>query len=255
LKERIDLLLVRRGLVSTREKAQAYLMAGSVFVDGQLELKSGTKTDVNANIELKTNPLPFVSRGGLKLADALTRWRINLEGCVCVDIGASTGGFTDVMLQRGAARVYAIDVGYGQLAHSLRTDVRVIAMERVNIRYLKEDAIPCAVDFVTIDVSFISLKLVLPVAARLLRQERDAHAAQAKRICAPIGIVALVKPQFEAGRAQVGKGGIVRDAAVHESVIENVKRYAQENDLLVVEIVTSPITGAKGNKEFLMWLR
>jgi 23S rRNA (cytidine1920-2'-O)/16S rRNA (cytidine1409-2'-O)-methyltransferase len=238
VKERIDVLLVQRGLVPSREKAQAFLMAGSVLVDGTVEWKPGTRVDVDADIALKEDPVPYVSRGGLKLAAALDAWDIDLAGVVCADIGASTGGFTDVMLKRGAARVYAIDVGYGQLDFSLRNDSRVVNLERQNVRYLPEDAVPEPCGFVSIDVSFISLKLVLPTAARICNNR----------------LVALVKPQFEAGRAQVGKGGIVRDPAVHAEVVAKVQGYSEENGLVCRGVMDSPITGAKGNQEFLLLL-
>ncbi|MDR1795992.1 MAG: TlyA family RNA methyltransferase [Clostridiales Family XIII bacterium] len=246
MKERVDVLLVERGLVPSREKAQAFLMAGSVLVDGQIEWKPGTRVDSGAEIVLKEDPVPYVSRGGLKLAAALDAWGIDVGGLVCADIGASTGGFTDVMLKRGASRVYAIDVGYGQLDFSLREDPRVVNIERMNVRNLPEDAVPEPVSFLSIDVSFISLKLVLPVAVRLLRREPATPG---------VGIVALVKPQFEAGRAQVGKGGIVRDPAVHAEVVGKVKHYSEECGLACLGVMDSPITGTKGNKEFLLWLR
>jgi len=243
MKERIDVLLVERGLAPSREKARAFLMAGAVLVNGQPELKPGTTVDTDAAISLKENPIPYVSRGGLKLEAALDAWNIDVKGLVCADIGASTGGFTDLLLKRGAARVYALDVGYGQLDYSLRNDPRVVNMERVNVRYLPEDAIPESIDFCTIDVSFISLKLILPVAVRMFGEK-------------PRSIVALVKPQFEAGREQVGKGGIVRDEKIHAEVLEKVKIYAGENGLnAAAEPIESPIFGAKGNKEFLLYMR
>ena len=235
-------MLVNRKLVATREKAQAYLMAGSVTVNGRRETKAGTKFDVDSEIIIAEDPIPYVSRGGLKLEAAIDCWEIGLDGRVCIDIGASTGGFTDLMLQRGAKKVYAIDVGYGQLDYKLRNDPRVVNMEKTNVRLLDTDAFPEKADFITIDVSFISLKLVLPVAERLLAAGDSA-------------IVCLVKPQFEAERAQVGKGGIVRDAAVHEAVILNVKGYASESGLETVSVTDSPITGTKGNKEFLFLLK
>ena len=232
-------MLVNRGLVPTREKAQAFLMAGAVTVNGLCETKAGTKVDAEAEIVLAEDPNPYVSRGGLKLEAALDRWDIGLSGAVCVDIGASTGGFTDLMLKRGASKVYAIDVGYGQLDYKLRNDARVIVMEKINIRLLDAEAFPEKADFISIDVSFISLKLVLPVAARLLKDGEGAR------------MVALIKPQFEAERAQVGKGGIVRDAKVHAAVVEKVRGYAAENGLVAVAEIESPIFGTKGNKEFL----
>ena len=243
MKERIDVLLVERGLLPSREKAQAYIMAGSVEVNGRIDIKAGTKIDKDAEIILKEDPIPFVSRGGLKLKAALDEWEIEIDGSVCVDIGASTGGFTDLMLARGAAKVYAIDVGYGQLDYSLRTDPRVVNMEKTNIRLLDTDEFPEKADFICIDVSFISLKLVLPVAVRLLKEGASS--------C----IVCLVKPQFEAARNQVGKGGIIKDPIVHAEVLEKVRDYAAENCLEVVSEIESPIRGTKGNTEYLMMVK
>ena len=237
------MLLVDRGLVPTREKAQAYLMAGSVTVNGRRELKAGTKVDIDADISLAEDPMPYVSRGGLKLEAAIDYWKIRLEKTVCVDIGASTGGFTDLMLKRGAAKVYSIDVGYGQLDYKLRTDIRVVNMEKTNIRLLDPAGFPEKADFIAIDVSFISLKLVLPVAALLLNNTLSSR------------IICLVKPQFEAERAQVGKGGIVRDIGVHAEVLDRVRVYASDNGLLAEGEIESPIRGTKGNQEYLMLLR
>ena len=256
-KERIDVLMVQRGLAASRERAQAFLMAGAVRVNGFAELKAGTRVDADAAIELAEDPLPYVSRGGLKLEAALDEWGVDLNGIVCVDIGASTGGFTDLMLQRGAARVYAIDVGYGQLDYKLRNDPRVVNMERTNVRLLDVEEFPERAGFIAIDVSFISLKLVLPVAAGLLDKGGVSHMNR------PLGsgnhmnrslLVCLVKPQFEAERGQVGKGGIVRDSAVHEAVVDKVKGYASDNGFKVNGVIESPILGTKGNKEFLVLL-
>ena len=247
MKERIDVLMVSRGLVGSRERAQGFLMAGAVKVNGVCELKAGTRVDVDAVIELAEDPVPYVSRGGLKLERALDEWGIDLEGVVCVDIGASTGGFTDLMLKRGAARVYAIDVGYGQLDYKLRNDPRVVNMERTNVRLLDVEEFPERAGFIAIDVSFISLKLVLPVAAALLNKEIGTPRAAATVVC-------LVKPQFEAERGQVGKGGIVRDPAVHEAVLEKVILYAADLGFKSGGVVESPILGTKGNKEFLVLL-
>jgi 23S rRNA (cytidine1920-2'-O)/16S rRNA (cytidine1409-2'-O)-methyltransferase len=244
MKERVDVLMVERGLARSREKAQALLMAGSVSVDGLREWKPGTRYAAEAVIEVAEDPVPYVGRGGLKLKAALDAWQIDPSGLICMDIGASTGGFTDVLLQGGAARVYAVDVGYGQLDYTLRGDPRVVNMERTNIRFLDTETFPEKVDLIVIDVAFISLSLVFPVAVRLLRKDP-----------AGPGIVALVKPQFEAGRAQVGKGGIVRDPGVHAEVLEKVKNYAQNCGLSAEEVMDSPVLGAKGNKEFLLWLR
>ena len=241
MKERIDVLLVEKGLVPSREKAQAFLMAGSVSVDGRRELKAGTKVASDAEIVLYEDPVPYVSRGGLKLAAAVDEWDIDLKNTVCIDVGASTGGFTDLMLQREAARVYAIDVGYGQLDYKLRTDPRVVNMEKTNIRLLDPDGFPEKADFICVDVSFISLKLVLPVAARLLKDPGSR-------------IVCLVKPQFEAERGQVGKGGVVRNGDVRDEVLKKVRGYAAGCGLFPAAEIESPIRGAKGNVEFLMLL-
>lgn len=236
-KERLDKLLVERGLVETRSKAQAHIMAGEVTVDGQRVDKAGTAVPVDAEIEL-AQPLPYVSRGGYKLAGALDAFGIDVAGRICADVGACTGGFTDVMLQRGASRVYAIDVGQGQLDWKLRQDDRVIVMERINARYQETLAEP--VSFVAIDVSFISLRLILPSVAQWLTEEAD--------------VVALIKPQFEAGPELVGKGGIVRDAAVHRQVLADVLAWATGNGWGVAGLIASPIHGTGGNREFLVWL-
>ena len=240
LKERLDVLLVQRGLFPSREKAKAAIMSGIVTVDGQLSDKAGNMVDTGAVIALKENSCPYVSRGGLKLAKAMELWHIQLAGAVCMDIGASTGGFTDCMLQNGASLVYAVDVGYGQLDYKLRRDERVINMEKCNIRYIDKEQIK-ALDFISIDVSFISLRLVFPVAAELLKDGGS--------------LVCLVKPQFEAGREQVGKKGIVRDKKVHVQVIENVIKYSIENELFPCGLTYSPVKGAKGNIEYLLMLR
>ncbi len=241
MKDRLDVVLVKRGFFQSREKAKASIMAGIVFVDGKREDKAGTPIDENAEIFVKEDICPYVSRGGLKLDKTMELYGFNLEGATCVDIGASTGGFTDCMLQHGAAKVFAIDVGYGQLDYKLRTDSRVVNMEKTNVRYLDTELVDPDVDFISIDVSFISLKLIFPVAAKLLGKSG--------------GIVCLVKPQFEAGREQVGKKGIVRDPAVHVEVLEKVAGYATENGLYVNGMTYSPITGAKGNIEYLFYLR
>lgn len=225
----------------SREKAKASIMAGVVYVDGQRIDKPGTSVDKEAEITIKENLCPYVSRGGLKLEKALELYGFSLENAVAVDIGASTGGFTDCMLQKGAAKVFAIDVGYGQLDWKLRNDPRVINMEKVNIRYLDFDTVDKDVDFISIDVSFISLKLVFPIAAQLLGDDG----------C----LVCLVKPQFEAGRSQVGKKGIVRDPAVHKEVIENVIRYGIDNGLYAHGLTYSPVTGTKGNIEYLLYMK
>ena len=239
-KDRLDIILTERGFFTSREKAKAAVMAGVVFVDGQKVDKAGTPVFNDADIYIKENICPYVSRGGLKLEKALNEFEIELDGSVCTDIGASTGGFTDCMLTRGANKVFAIDVGYGQLDYKLRIDPRVVNMEKTNIRYLDTAVIDDEVSFISIDVSFISLKLVFPVAAEILKPGGS--------------IVCLVKPQFEAGREQVGKNGIVRDKDVHEEVLVKVAGYGRANGLSVRGITFSPITGAKGNIEYLMHL-
>lgn len=237
-KERLDKLLVDRGLVPTRAKARGLIMAGEVTVNGQRVDKAGTPIPLDATIEL-AETMPYVGRGGYKLAAALDAFDIDPAGRVCADVGACTGGFTDVLLQRGAARVYALDVGQGQLDWKLRQDERVTVMERTNARYVESLAEP--VSLVVIDVSFISLRLILPAVARWL---------------APGGeVVALVKPQFEAGPEQVGKGGIVRDPAVHRGVLADVLGWAAAEGWAAAGLLRSPIQGAEGNVEFLAWLR
>ena len=238
MQNRLDVELVNRGLAESREKAKAYIMAGSVFVDGQKAFKAGDKVKEGMQLEVRGTPIPFVSRGGLKLDKALKVFDLSLSDCVCIDIGASTGGFTDCMLQNGAKKVYAVDVGYGQLAWKLRCDDRVVNIERTNIRYLDAKTIEDIVDFISIDVSFISLKLVLPVVSQLLRNGGKC--------------VALIKPQFEAGKEEVGKKGVVRDEKIHKKVITQCLQYAEDNNLSVLNIDYSPIKGPEGNIEFLM---
>ena len=240
MKERLDVLLVKKGFYQSRERAKASIMAGIVYVDGQKSDKAGNMVDTEAEITVKENICPYVSRGGLKLEKSMQIWPISLENAVCMDIGASTGGFTDCMLQSGASKVYAVDVGYGQLDYKLRIDPRVVNMEKCNIRYLDFGEIAEPLDFISIDVSFISLKLVLPVASKLLGENGS--------------LVCLVKPQFEAGREQVGKKGIVRDKKVHRQVIENVIQYAEDNGFFTAGLTFSPVTGAKGNIEYLLFL-
>ena len=234
-------MTTERGLVPSREKARASIMAGLVYVDDVLSDKPGTQVDENAKIAVKEDLCPYVSRGGLKLEKALKTWNFALDGAKAVDIGASTGGFTDCMLMNGASKVYCIDVGYGQLDWKLRNDPRVVNMEKCNVRYLDVDEIGGDVDFISIDVSFISLKLVFPVVAQLLQEEG----------C----LVCLVKPQFEAGREQVGKKGIVRDPEVHKEVIRNVMGYGEENGLYAWGLTYSPVTGTKGNIEYLLFMK
>lgn len=241
MKDRLDVILTDRGLFPSREKAKASIMAGLVYVDGQRVDKAGTSVDTEAEITIKDNLCPYVSRGGLKLEKALELYKFTLDDAKCVDIGASTGGFTDCMLQKGARQVFCIDVGYGQLDYKLRIDERVVNMEKCNVRYLDVDTIGRDVDFISIDVSFISLKLVFPVATQLLGEDGS--------------LVCLVKPQFEAGREQVGKKGIVRDPAVHRQVIENVIQYGIDNGLYSHGLTYSPVTGTKGNIEYLLYMK
>lgn len=238
VKVRADELLVQRGLASNRSKARALIMAGQVRIGDRLIDKAGTMLADSSPVEVDEGPR-FVSRGGEKLRHALDAFDITPEGWVCADFGASTGGFTDVLLQSGAERVYAIDVGYGQLDYRLRTDPRVVVMERVNVRHL--DELPEPIDLVTIDVSFISLELVFPAVRRVLREDHG--------LC-----IALVKPQFEAGRELVGKGGVVRDPDVHKRVLRSVANSASAHRLRPIDLATSPITGPAGNREFLMLL-
>lgn len=241
-KERIDVLLVERGLFDSREKAKAAIMAGLVLADGERIEKSGAKVPRSADITVKGAPHPYVSRGGLKLQKAIETFGISLDGRVMLDIGASTGGFTDCALQHGASYVYAIDVGYNQLDWSLRQDERVCVMERTNFRYMRpEDLRGPKPDFAAIDVSFISLRLILPTLKTLLEPGA--------------GIVALIKPQFEAGRESVGKSGVVRDRAVHEDVLRRVLDFAAEAGYGLQGMTYSPITGGEGNIEFLAYWR
>jgi 23S rRNA (cytidine1920-2'-O)/16S rRNA (cytidine1409-2'-O)-methyltransferase len=240
-KERIDVLLVEKQLIETRERAQKTIMAGLVFVDGERVDKAGTKVNVEADIVVKGNPIPYVSRGGLKLEKAIQTLGINLTDKCCMDIGASTGGFTDCMLQNGAKKVFAVDVGYGQLDWKLRNDERVVNMERTNIRYVTAEQIGEPLDFLSIDVSFISLKLVLPVAVSLLKPDGS--------------MVFLIKPQFEAGREEVKKSGVIRDSKVHLKVLETVLEFAKGFGLVIDYLTFSPIKGPKGNIEFLAHAR
>lgn len=239
---RLDLLLAEKGLAESREKARAIIMSGIVFVDGNKEDKPGTKVNVQSQVEIRGNTLPYVSRGGLKLAKAIELFNIDLKGVIAADIGASTGGFTDCMLQNGAAKVYAIDVGYGQLAWKLRSDDRVIVMERTNVRYVTPEMLQDRLDFASIDVSFISLKKVLPPVLALLKEESE--------------LVCLIKPQFEAGRDKVGKKGVVRDKDVHIQVIREICEYCEKDLSLQINGLTySPIRGPEGNIEYLIYLK
>ena len=239
-KERLDVLLMKRGLAETREKAKTTLMAGLVLVNGQKIDKAGTMVKEDAELRVLGDAIPYVSRGGLKLEKAMETFNINMEGKVVADIGASTGGFTDCALQRGAAKVFAIDVGYGQLAWKLRSDSRVVNMERTNIRYVRPEDIGELLDFASIDVAFISLTKVLEPAKALLKDTGE--------------IVALIKPQFEAGRGNVGKKGVVRDPEVHRSVIRAVIDYSREIGFSPVGLTFSPIKGPEGNIEYLVHL-
>ncbi len=240
-KKRLDVMLVERGLAESREKAKAIIMSGIVYVDGEKEDKAGSNFPETAKIEVRGKTLKYVSRGGLKLEKAMEVFPIELDGKVCMDVGSSTGGFTDCMLQNGAVKVYSVDVGYGQLAWKLRQDERVVVMEKTNIRYVKPEDIEELVDFASVDVSFISLSKVLPPLRDLLKDEAE--------------VVCLIKPQFEAGREKVGKKGVVRDKAVHVEVIENVLGYAEEAGFNVLGLDFSPVKGPEGNIEYLMHIK
>ena len=239
-KERLDVLLVSLGLAESRAKAQATIMAGEVYVNGQKADKSGMEVDITSNIEVRGSACPYVSRGGLKLEKALRNFGVDPTGFVCSDSGASTGGFTDCLLQQGASKVFAIDVGYGQLAWKIRNDPRVVCMERTNIRYVTPEDLGEPLDLSVIDVSFISLGLVLPVVKTLLK---------------PTGqVLCLIKPQFEAGKEKVGKKGVVRDPAVHEEVLQNFISLAKSLDFTIRNLTFSPVKGPEGNIEFLAHL-
>ena len=239
-KERLDVLLVQQGLANSRELAKAYIMAGNVYVDGQKEDKAGTKVAVTARLEVKGNQMKYVSRGGYKLEKAMDVFGIRLDGKICLDIGASTGGFTDCMLQNGASKVYAIDVGYGQFAWKLRNDERVVCLEKTNVRYVTHEQVPDEGDFASIDVSFISLTKVLPAVLGVLGEKGQ--------------LVCLIKPQFEAGREKVGKNGVVRDSSVHREVIEMIVEYVRTHRLGILGLDFSPIKGPEGNIEYLIYL-
>ena len=239
-KERLDVLLVNRGLAASREKAKAIIMSGSVYVDGQKEDKAGQTFPEEANIEVRGSTLKYVRRGGLKLEKAMECFDVSLSGKICMDVGSSTGGFTDCMLQNGAVKVYAVDVGHGQLDWKLRNDPRVICMEKTNIRYVKPDDIEDRIQFSSIDVSFISLTKVLGPVKELLTDDGE--------------IVCLIKPQFEAGREKVGKHGVVREASVHKEVIDMVMNYAVSINFEVMNLEFSPVKGPEGNIEYLLHL-
>lgn len=238
-KERLDVLVVESGLCETREKAQKYIMAGMVLVNDQKVDKAGTKISVDSQLRLVGEPLPYASRGGFKLEEAFKRFPISMQDAVVVDLGASTGGFVDCALQNGAKRVYAVDVGYGQLAWKLRTDERVINMEKTNARYLTPDDFTELMDWMTTDVAFISLTKILPAAYSILKENGSG--------------VALIKPQFEAGRDKIGKNGVVRDPEVHEEVIGNILSFNEKLGFKTLGIVHSPIQGPQGNIEYLYW--
>ena len=240
-KNRLDLILIDKGLVSSRQRARAIIMAGKVLVDNEPIDKPGTMVSQERDIIIKGKDIPYVGRGGLKLDAAIKEFQIDVSGKLCLDVGASTGGFTDCLLQKNASRVIAVDVGYNQLAWKLRQDPRVVVMERTNIRYLDPVTIPNSVDMVTIDVSFISLRIVVPAILSFLKKNGI--------------ILALIKPQFEAGRRNVGKGGVVRSAAIHNEVIKRLKGFFLNKGLVFQSIINSPILGAKGNKEFFIYLK
>jgi 23S rRNA (cytidine1920-2'-O)/16S rRNA (cytidine1409-2'-O)-methyltransferase len=240
-KIRLDVLLVERGLVMARERARSLILAGQVVVNGVLVTKVGALVPREAAISLKSPDQPYVSRGGIKLAAALEAFNIEVTGQVALDIGASTGGFTDCLLQHGADRVYSVDVGYGQLAWRLRQDPRVIVLERTNFRYLAREAIPEEVDLAVVDVSFISLKLIIPKIVPFLKSGGI--------------ILALVKPQFEVGKGQVGKGGVVRDPELQLRTVDEIKNFSQSLGLAVQGVLPSPILGPKGNQEYLLYLQ
>ena len=242
MKKRLDILLVEQGLADSREKAKAIIMSGIVYVDNEKEDKAGSTFEETAKIEVRGKTLPYVSRGGLKLEKAMKSFPISLEESICMDVGASTGGFTDCMLQNGAKQVFAVDVGHGQLDWKLRNDPRVVCMEKTNIRYVTKDQIgDVELDFASIDVSFISLTKVLPPVYEMLKENGE--------------VVALIKPQFEAGREKVGKKGVVRDRNVHKEVIEKILDYAPTAGFTVLGLTFSPVKGPEGNIEYLVWLR
>lgn len=241
MKKRLDILTFEKGLADSREKAKVLIMAGEIFVDGEREDKPGQSFDEEALIEHRGKSLKYVSRGGLKLEKAMQSFPIELSDSICMDVGASTGGFTDCMLQSGATKVYSVDVGYGQLDWKLRSDDRVVCLEKTNARYLNHEIIPDNIDFTSIDVSFISLTLILGAVKDVLKEDGE--------------VVALIKPQFEAGREKVGKKGVVRDAKVHEEVIEKVDGFARSIGFGVRGLTFSPVKGPEGNIEYLIYLK
>lgn len=242
MKERLDVILVEQGYAPSREKAKAIIMAGNVYVNGQKEDKAGTSFDVTKmSLEVRGSAMKYVSRGGLKLEKAMEQWELKLDGCICMDIGASTGGFTDCMLQNGAVKVYSVDVGHGQLAWKLRNDERVVCMEQTNFRYLTREQVADELDFASVDVSFISLTKILIPARELLKPGGE--------------MVCLIKPQFEAGREKVGKNGVVREPQTHSEVIRKIIDYADSIGFEVLHLEHSPIKGPEGNIEYLLHLR
>ena len=240
-KTRLDQLLVKKGLAGSRQRARDLIESGGVVVDGLPRDKPGSMVSPDVAIQLKGEDLPYVSRGGLKLEAGLRETGLDVSGRVCLDVGASTGGFTDCLLQHGAARVFAVDVGYGQLAWSLRTDPRVTVIERTNIRHMPRDLLDTAVDLVTIDTAFISLRIVVPAVLKFMRPQA--------------AILALIKPQFEVGKGQVGKGGVVRDPAQHEQVVAGLTDFFNDSGLVTRTVIPSPIRGPKGNREFIAYLK
>ena len=239
MKVRIDQLLYKRALTESREKARALILEGKVIVNGQKVEKPGTMVNQNAEITICGETLPYVSRGGLKLEKALKEFPIDVKDKVAMDVGASTGGFTDCLIQHGAKKVYSVDVGYGQLAWELRTDPRVVPIEKTNIRYMPKEKIPEEVDIVTVDVSFISLRLVIPKILEFLKPDGE--------------IIALIKPQFEAGKGEVPKGGVIKDPEKREKIVQEIKQFFESLNVKIVGIIPSPIPGQKGNIEFLLY--
>ncbi len=240
-KKRLDIKLVECEIAQSRERAKSLIMAGKITVNDKIKDKPGTLVSEDDAISLKGKEIPFVSRGGIKLESALKSFNIDINGSVCLDVGASTGGFTDCLLKYGAKQVFAVDVGYGQMAWNLRKDPRVVTIERANIRYLPYEAVSRSVDLVTIDVSFISLKIVVPAVLKFMKANGS--------------IIALIKPQFEVGKGKVGKGGVVRESFIHDEVIKNLSAFFIETGLKIEGVITSSVTGPKGNKEFLIYMK
>lgn len=240
-KLRLDVALVENGLCESREKAKAYIMAGQVYVNGQKSVKAGVTVKPEDKLDIRGKQMPFVSRGGLKLQKAVDCFGLRLDDCICMDIGASTGGFTDCMLQHGAKKVYSIDVGYGQLAWKLRTDERVVNLERTNFRYVTRETVPDDIDFASVDVSFISLKLIVPVMRELLKDGGES--------------VCLIKPQFEAGRDKIGKKGVVRELSTHVEVVTAISEFVLENGFNILNLDFSPVKGPEGNIEYLIYIK